>query len=82
MKCIKKLALIEPLVDTCNPNQIISEPATVLDVDIYTVKKEDLDFSSKFELKINRDDYCHAVVAYFNVEFSKTHTKLKFSTGN
>ncbi len=81
MKCIKQLALVEPLVDTCNPNQIISEPATILDIDLYTVTKPELDFTSKFELKINRDDYCHALVAYFNVEFSKTHTKLRFSTG-
>lgn len=81
MKCIKQMALIEPLVDTCNANQIISDPCTVLDIDIYTVKKEELDFQSKFELKVNRDDYCHALVAYFDVTFSKTHTKLKFSTG-
>jgi hypothetical protein len=50
------------------------------DVDIYTVKKEELDFSSKFALKVTRDDYCHAVVAYFTVDFSKSHTKLGFST--
>jgi type I protein arginine methyltransferase len=81
MKCIKQLALIEPLVDTCNPNQIISEPCKILDIDLYTVKKPDLDFRSNFELKINRDDYCHALVAYFDVEFSKSHTKIKFSTG-
>jgi len=81
MKCIKQLALIEPLVDTCNANQIISDSCAVLEVDIYTVKKEDLDFESKFELKMNRDDYCHALVAYFNIDFSTSHTKLTFSTG-
>jgi protein arginine N-methyltransferase 1 len=45
------------------------------------VKKEELDFKSAFSLKCDRDDYCHAIVAYFNVEFSKTHTKHRFSTG-
>ena len=53
----------------------------VQSIDLYTVKKEDLDFKSSFQLKVNRDDYCHALVAYFNVEFSKSHTKLRFSTG-
>jgi len=81
MSCIKELALIEPLVDVCEPKQLMSEPCQILDVDIYKVKKEDLDFSSNFSLKVSRDDYCHALVAYFTVEFSKSHTKLGFSTG-
>jgi len=81
MSCIKELALLEPLVDTCDPQQIISSTHQILDIDLYSVKPEDLDFSSTFELKISREDYCHALVAYFNVEFSKSHTKLRFSTG-
>jgi len=44
--------------------------------DIYTVKKEDLDFKSNFQLEIIKDDYLHAIVGFFNCEFSKTHTKL------
>lgn len=51
------------------------------DVDIYKVKKEDLDFSSNLSLEVSRDDYCHALVAYFTAEFSKSHTKLGFCTG-
>jgi len=81
MSCIKKMALTEPLVDCCDPKQIISSTHPILDIDLYTVKKEDLDFSSKFELKITHDEYCHALVAYFTVQFSKTHTKIRFSTG-
>jgi len=81
MSCIKKLALTEPLVDCCDPKQLISNAYPILDIDLYTVKKEELDFQSKFELKILRDDYCHALVAYFTVQFSKTHTKIRFSTG-
>jgi len=81
MAPIYKLALLEPLVDCCDPEQVISNAVTVLNVDIYTVKKEDLDFQSEFQLEINRNETCHAVVAFFNVEFSKTHTQLWFSTG-
>ena len=51
------------------------------DVDISKVKKEDLDFSSNLSLEVSRDDYCHALVAYFTAEFSKSHTKLGFCTG-
>lgn len=81
MGCIKEMALVEPLVDTCDPKQIITNSCAILDIDLYTVTKEELDFSSKFELTFNRDDYCHALVAYFDVVFDKTHDKIAFSTG-
>jgi protein arginine N-methyltransferase 1 len=81
MSCIKELALMEPLVDVCDPQQVISSACPVLNIDLYTVTKEQLDFTAPFKLAINRDDYCHALVAYFTVEFSRSHTKLMFSTG-
>lgn len=73
--------MLEPLVDICEGDQVISNATAVLNIDIYTVKKEDLDFDVPFQLEILRDDTCHAIVAFFNCEFSKTHTKLWFSTG-
>jgi protein arginine N-methyltransferase 1 len=81
MSCIKELALMEPLVDVCDPQQVISTACPVLNIDLYTVTKEQLDFTAPFKLTVNRDDYCHALVAYFTVEFSRSHTKLMFSTG-
>lgn len=81
MRCIKEMALVEPLVDSCNADQVISSPDRILTVDLYKVHKPDLDFSSSFQLTIDRDDYLHAIVAYFTVDFSHTHTKLHFSTG-
>lgn len=81
MSCIKELAILEPLVDVCDPQQIMSNSYDVKAVDLYTVTKEELDFKSDFEIKFNRDDYCHALVAYFTVDFSKTHTNIRFSTG-
>lgn len=81
MSCIKKMAMLEPLVDVCDADQVISRAARVLHVDIYTVKKEDLDFSGDFELQITRSDYIHALVAYFTVDFTETHTKIRLATG-
>jgi protein arginine N-methyltransferase 1 len=81
MSCIKQLAIAEPLVDCCDANQVMSNSRQILDVDIYTVKKEELDFESKFELKIDRNDFIHALVAYFDVDFKKSHHPLRFSTG-
>merc|ERR1719253_820196 len=81
MSCIKEIAMVEPLVDVCNPHQIMSNSCQILDIDIYTVTKEELDFNSKFKITIDRNDFCHALVCYFNVEFSKSHKPIRFSTG-
>ena len=53
--------------------RVMSDTCKILDIDLYTVTKEELDFESDFKINITRDDYCHALVSYFNVEFSKTH---------
>lgn len=53
----------------------------VKEVDLYTVKKEDLDFATPFHLFVKRNDFVQALVTYFNVEFTKSHKRLGFSTG-
>ena len=81
MSPIKKLALLEPLVDTCDPKQIMTDSCKVLDIDLYTVTKPDLDFDSKWTLNFTRTDLCHAVVAYFDVQFTRSRNPIGFSTG-
>uniref|UniRef100_A0A2K5JSH5 Protein arginine N-methyltransferase domain-containing protein n=1 Tax=Colobus angolensis palliatus TaxID=336983 RepID=A0A2K5JSH5_COLAP len=51
-----------------------------LEVDIYTVKVEDLTFTSPFCLQVKQNDYVHALVAYFNIEFTRCHKRTGFST--
>jgi len=81
MSCIKEMALREPLVDNVDQNMVISNAAPILKIDITTVTKADLDFSAPFRLTAGRNDYCHAFVAYFDIEFSKCHKPIYFSTG-
>lgn len=81
MSCIKELALVEPLVEVCDPHQVIADACSILDIDLYTITKDELDFTSNFKLRFTRDDYCHAFVAFFTVTFSKSHTTIRFSTG-
>jgi protein arginine N-methyltransferase 1 len=81
MSCIKNTALIEPLVDVCDPQQVISNSSLIMSIDLYTVKKEDLDFTAPFQLILDKNEYCHALVSYFDVTFSKTHNKVSFGTG-
>uniref|UniRef100_A0AAR2IHD4 type I protein arginine methyltransferase n=1 Tax=Pygocentrus nattereri TaxID=42514 RepID=A0AAR2IHD4_PYGNA len=80
MTCIRNVALMEPLVDIVDPKQVVTNSCLIKEVDIYTVKLEDLTFTSAFCLQIQRNDYIHALVTYFNIEFTKCHKKTGFST--
>jgi len=46
-----------------------------------TCKVEDLAFTAPFTINATRNDYIHAFVVYFNVEFSACHKFIGFSTG-
>jgi len=80
MSCIKKNAIQEPLVDVVEPNQVMCGSCKLLTIDINTVKAEDLSFKVPFNLVALRDDFCHAFVASFDIEFSKCHKPVFFST--
>ncbi|KAG9342937.1 hypothetical protein JZ751_015153 [Albula glossodonta] len=80
MSCIKEVAIKEPLVDVVDPKQLVSSACLIKEVDIYTVKIEDLSFTSPFCLQVKRNDYIHALVTYFNIEFTRCHKRTGFST--
>lgn len=80
MSHIRKVAISEPLVDVVDPKQVATNSYLVKEVDLYNVQKEDLAFSSDFHLVVKRNDFIQALVTYFNVEFTKCHKRLGFST--
>ena len=59
MSCIKKLATVEPLVDTVNPNQIVTDFSEMVDLDCNTCTVADLQFKVPFKITAQRDDYIH-----------------------
>jgi len=81
MSCIRKVAMKEPLVDVVDHNMLVTNAVPILRVDISKVQKSDLTFIAPFKLTAARDDYIHAFVAYFDIEFSKCHKPVHFSTG-
>merc|ERR1712170_299318 len=52
----------------------------IKEIDIQTVTKEQIPFSSPFNLQIRRNDYIQALVTFFNIEFTKCHKRVGFST--
>ncbi|XP_026816174.1 protein arginine N-methyltransferase 1 [Rhopalosiphum maidis] len=80
MSAIRNVAISEPLVDCVEPKQVVTNSSLLKEVDLYTVKKEDLTFTAPFNLQVRRQDYVHALVTYFTVEFTKCHKRIGFST--
>eukprot|EP01012_Entosiphon_sulcatum_P023864 TRINITY_DN28_c0_g1_i2.p1 TRINITY_DN28_c0_g1~~TRINITY_DN28_c0_g1_i2.p1 ORF type:complete len:345 (-),score=70.21 TRINITY_DN28_c0_g1_i2:58-1059(-) len=77
---IKRLAMLEPLVDTVSPDQLCTEPAVMLEIDLMTATVSDLSFKTAFTVKAKRRDMCHALVAWFDTDFTQVHRTVKIST--
>ncbi len=74
MKPVQELALQEPLIDSCEADQVISNAALIHTLDLNTAKYEKkFEFSTEFALTIQKNWDCHALLTFFNVEFTKTH---------
>jgi len=80
MSCIRKQAISEPLVDVVDPKQVVSNACLLKEVDLYTVQVADLAYSAPFHLQVRRNDYIQALVTFFNIEFTKCHKRMGFST--
>ncbi|KAF8393508.1 hypothetical protein HHK36_021752 [Tetracentron sinense] len=81
MSCIKKQSMMEPLVDTVDQKQIVTNCQLLKTMDIPKMAPGDASFTAPFKLVAKRNDYIHALVAYFDVSFMKCHKLTGFSTG-
>ena len=81
MSCIKQVAIAEPLIDSCNEDYLISTKCKIFDIDLYKVKKEELDFMSGYKITFTEDDCFNGLVSWFNVYFNKVNKKVVLSTG-
>lgn len=80
MSCVKPAVMGEPLIDICNRNAINSSHCKVFEIDLYTVKKEDLDFTASYELTFFRRDTFHGLISWFDIYFDKLPNKVEFTT--
>ena len=78
---LKATALSEPLVDTVEVKAAVTDPASVLTLDLYTCTVADLAFQVPFKLTAKRDDFIHALVSWFDIDFTACHKPIRFSTG-
>ncbi|KZO98777.1 protein arginine N-methyltransferase [Calocera viscosa TUFC12733] len=78
---IKDIALREPLVDTVELKAVVTNPYAIKHIDLRTATVEDLTFSAPFTVTATRNDYVHAFLAWFDINFGSIHKPVKFSTG-
>lgn len=78
---MKETALSEPLVDTVELKTVVTDPTPVLTLDLYTCTTADLAFNTDFKLAVKRDDFIHALVSWFDIDFTACHKPIRFSTG-
>lgn len=81
MSNIRDLAIKEPLVDVVEADSVVSTTCSIKEIDILSVKVEDLTFTAPFTIIAKRSDYIHAFISYFDIEFSACHKPVRFSTG-
>lgn len=81
MSSVQRLAMSEPVVDACNKAQINSSVSRIAFFDLYSVKKDQLEFSNSFYLTFLRHEKTHALITWFDVFFENLPTKASFSTG-
>ena len=78
---IQAIALREPLADTVELRTVVTEPCHLLTLDLKTCRNEDCEFKNAIKLVARRDDYVHALIAWFDIEFGACHKPVRFSTG-
>jgi len=81
MSFVKNVSFKEPLIDSFNKNNILSNVFPVYEINLYKIKENEINFVSNFELTFNQSDSLSALAGWFDVQFSKVPNTIKFTTG-
>ena len=81
MSCMSNAVFVEPIVDCVDDKYIVSTVDTFIEFDLNTVKKEDLEYSTTYSIRMKRDDAIHGVVTWFDIIFGGMKNEVRFSTG-
>ena len=70
-----------PVVDLVPEDLIASDSCCILDLDLVTMSKEDVEFSVAYKLQINSQAVqAHAFAFWFDVQFSNLTNPITLST--
>ncbi|XP_039491474.1 protein arginine N-methyltransferase 1 [Drosophila santomea] len=80
LSAIRRRCESKAVVEHVTGDQLMSRVCLVKSLDLYTERRQSAKFRSLFELKVMRNGWVHALVAYFDVGFSKSTQRISFST--
>lgn len=80
MSIIKDNSLCEVLVENIEKENIISSICKIYEINLYTIDLNDINFSSKYELKVMKNSKMHGLVSWFDVFMNSLPYKVKFNT--
>jgi len=80
MSVLTPTVMKEPLVDTVDQNMIMSDACKVLDLDLVRCKREDVQFTGQYSLRMKYTDRVHGIVAWFDTPFSDLRRPVMLST--
>ena len=77
---MNEFVLLEPLVDICNKDAILTHECVVADIDLMTCTLADLDFVSGYKLDVHTRGFVSGVVCWFDTYFSFGTNPVVLST--
>lgn len=80
LSVMKGCVMQEPISDIVQDSAIATTSSRLIEIDLHTVKREDLNFTTAFSFKATRKDFLHAFVAWFDVTFRCCSPPVSFST--
>lgn len=79
---MKAAAVEEPVVNTFHQDQIITSPACILNLDLYSCQVDHcFQMASNFQVSCKREGLAHGVLCWFEVRFDSCHKPIAFATG-
>ena len=80
MSCLTPTVMREPLIDVVNSNMVITNTAKILELDLCLMKPGDVEFTSEYSLRSNFDERAHAIVSWWDSDFSRLQNPVTLST--
>lgn len=80
MSCISPIFFSEPFIDCFECKYVISNACKIFDIDLNTVKVEDLEFASAYKLTFNRKDTFSGIIGWFDMDFDHLPNKITLTT--
>ena len=82
MSCLGKNVYVEPLVDVCDADDVLTDVCKFYALDLNICTVEDCLFANQYQITMQEDGRVDALVVWFDVGFDKgLDTKILFSTG-